>query len=31
MIQPLISQDLSEAEINENIMSILIGDEKTIW
>lgn len=31
VIQPLISQGLSEAEINENIKSILIGDGKTIW
>lgn len=31
VIQPLISQGLSEAEINENIKSILIGDRKTIW
>lgn len=31
VIQPLIQQDLSESEINENIKHILFGDGKSLW
>lgn len=31
VIQPLIRQGLTEQEIDQNIRTILLGDEKTIW
>ena len=31
VIQPLIQQGLDNAEIDENIKNILLGDGKTIW
>lgn len=31
VIQPLIQQGLNEAQIDENIKNILLGDGKGIW
>jgi len=30
-VYPLIQQDLTESEINENIKNIILGDGKGIW